>query len=135
MLLKERPYKPYTEDEISIRKDEIFKIVFGSNDRSEYLKDFLEGVLHKKVTNIVIRNDVAIDKVHADNKLMRLDILAEVNGKEKINVEIQNKNEYNIRERSTVYASRYFVQFSKNSGKLFRDSKNSSNLDIRIQSV
>ena len=113
MILKQRPYKPYTEDERSIRNDHIFKIVFGSNDRSEYLKDFLEGILHKKITNIVIRNDVALDKIHADNKLMRLDILAEIDGKEKINVELQNKNEYNIRERSTVYASRNFIQLIK----------------------
>ena len=109
MILKERPYKPYTEEERSIRNDEIFKIVFGSNERSQYLKDFLEGILHRKITNIVIRNDVALDKIHADNKLMRLDILAEVDGKEKINIEMQNRNEYNIYERSQVYASRYFI--------------------------
>ena len=39
---------------------------------------------------------------------MRLDILVEVegaNGKKIINVELQNKNEYNVRERSEVYAS------------------------------
>ena len=105
MKLAKRPYKPYTEDEISIRKDEIFRIVFGSNDRYRYLKDFLEGILHRTITNIIIRNDVALDKIHADNKLMRLDILVEVEGKEMINIEMQNKNEYNINERSEVYAS------------------------------
>ena len=105
MKLSRRPYKPYTEDEISIRKDEIFRIVFGSNDRYKYLKDFLEGILHRTITNIIIRNDVALDKIHADNKLMRLDILVEVEGKEMINIEMQNKNEYNIKERSEVYAS------------------------------
>lgn len=105
MKLPKRPYKPFTEDENSIRKDEIFRIVFGSNDRYKYLKDFLEGILHRTITNIIIRNDVALDKIHADNKLMRLDILVEVDGKEMINVEMQNKNEYNIRERSEVYAS------------------------------
>ena len=105
MKLPKRPYKPFTEDENSIRKDEIFRIVFGSNDRYKYLKDFLEGILHRTITNIIIRNDVALDKIHADNKLMRLDILVEVDGKEIINVEMQNKNEYNIRERSEVYAS------------------------------
>ena len=65
-------------------------------------------MLHKKITNISIQNDVALDKLHADNKLMRLDILVEAvdeNGvKEKINVEMQNKNEYNIKERSYAYA-------------------------------
>ena len=105
MKLAKRRYKPYTEDEISIRKDEIFRIVFGSNDRYRYLKDFLEGILHRTITNIIIRNDVALDKIHADNKLMRLDILVEVEGKEMINIEMQNKNEYNINERSEVYAS------------------------------
>lgn len=105
MKLAKRPYKPYTEDEFSIRKDEIFRIVFGSNDRYQYLKDFLEGILHRTITNIIIRNDVALDKIHADNKLMRLDILVEVEGKEMINIEMQNKNEYNIKERSEVYAS------------------------------
>lgn len=109
MILKKRSYKSYDGKEISIRRDEIFKIAFGSNDRFENLKDFLEGVLHKKITNIVIRNDFALDKIHADNKLMRLDILVEAedeNGKkEKINVEMQNKNEYNVKERSHAYAS------------------------------
>ena len=105
MKLSKRPYKPYSEDEHSIRKDEIFRIVFGSNDRFKYLKDFLEGILHKNITNIIIRNDVSLDKIHADNKLMRLDILVEVDGKEMINIEMQNKNEYNIAERSEVYAS------------------------------
>ena len=109
MILPKRPYKPYSEKEVSIRRDEIFKMVLGSNERYEYLKDFLEGILHKKILNIIIRNDVSLDKIHADNKLMRLDILVEVeneNGsKEKINVEMQNKNEYNIRERSYAYAS------------------------------
>ena len=36
---------------------------------------------------------------------MRLDILVEVEGKEMINIEMQNKNEYNIKERREVYAS------------------------------
>ena len=105
MKLAKRKYKPLKRGEYDIRNDEVFKIVFGSNERSEYLKAFLESVLHKKITNIVVRNDVALDKVHADNKLMRLDILAEIDGKEKINIEMQNKNEYNIVNRNDGYAS------------------------------
>ena len=108
MKLSKREYVPLQKNEYSIRRDEVFKIVFGSNERSEYLKAFLESILHKRITNIVIRNDVALDKLHADNKLMRLDILAEIDGKEKINVEMQNKNEYNIKERTDAYASGIF---------------------------
>ncbi len=105
MKIAKRKYQPLKKGEYDIRRDNIFKIVFGSNERSEYLKAFLESILHKKITNIVIRNDVALDKVHADNKLMRLDILAEIDGKEKINIEMQNENEYNIVNRNDGYAS------------------------------
>jgi predicted transposase/invertase (TIGR01784 family) len=105
LILSPRKFKPLTKDEISIRRDIIFKIVFGANERSELLKDLLESILHRKITNIVVRNELALDKIHAYDKQMRLDILAEVDGKEKINVELQNRNEYNVIERSESYAS------------------------------
>jgi hypothetical protein len=105
LVLSPRKFKPLTKDEISIRRDIIFKIVFGANERSELLKDLLESILHRKITNIVVRNELALDKIHAYDKQMRLDILAEVDGKEKINVELQNRNEYNVIERSESYAS------------------------------
>ena len=135
MKLAKREYQPLKEGEYSIRKDEVFKIVFGSNERSEFLKAFLESILHKKITNIVIRNDVALDKLHADNKLMRLDILAEIDGKEKINVEMQNWNEYNIEERTNAYASRNLLQFVKGCTKIYLRKENNNNMDIRIQFV
>lgn len=108
MQLTKRNFKPFRKDEHSIRRDEVFKIVFGSNERSQYLKELLESILHRKITNIVIRNDVALDKTYADNKLMKLDILAEIDGKEKINVELKNKNEYNIIKRGDAYASKIY---------------------------
>lgn len=80
----------------------------GSNERSQYLKELLESILHRKITNIVIRNDAALDKTYANDKLMELDILAEIDGKEKINVELQNKNEYNIIKRGDAYASKIY---------------------------
>lgn len=123
MKLKKRKYQPLRKDEFSIRRDEIFKIIFGSNDRSEFLKAFLESILHKKITNIVIRNDVALDKIHADNKLMRLDILAEIDGKEKINVEMQNRNDYNIRERNDGYASGIYYDSLRIGDEYFKGTK------------
>ena len=105
MKLTKRKYKKFEKGEHSIRNDDVFKIIFGTNERAPYLRALLESLLHKKITNIVVRNDVALDKVHADNKLMRLDILAEIDGNEMVNIEFQNKNEYNVEERSDAYAS------------------------------
>ena len=105
MILNNRKYQHYSSNEKSIRMDEVFKIVFGSNLRSQYLKKLLEALLDIHITNIVIRNEVALDKTHIDSKLVKLDILAEVDKKEFINVEFQTSLRYNIFERGEVYAS------------------------------
>ena len=123
MELKTKKYKPFTEKEISIRRDVIFRTVFGNNYRSQYLKALLESLLHKKITNIVIRNDAVIDKVRADDKEMRLDILAEIDGKEKVNVEFQNRNEYNVIERGEVYGSGIYYSSVKMGDKYAHATK------------
>ena len=123
MILKTKNYKKFKDNEYSIRNDDVFKIVFGTNERASYLKALLEAILHKNITNIVIRNDVAIDKLHADNKLMRLDILAEIDGSEMVNIEFQNKNEYNVMERSEVYASGIYYNSLKVGNKYIQATK------------
>lgn len=123
MILKTKNYKKFKDNEYSIRNDDVFKIVFGTNERASYLKALLEAILHKNITNIVIRNDVAIDKLHADNKLMRLDILAEIDGSEMVNIEFQNKNEYNVMERSEVYASDIYYNSLKVGNKYIQATK------------
>ena len=105
MRISARKYKEFTKDEISLRRDEIFKIVLGTNQRAYLLKDFLEAILKKKITNVVVRNEVTLERIHTEGKEGRLDILAEVDNKELINIEIQNKNNYNIVERSEFYGS------------------------------
>lgn len=40
MYLAQRKYVPFHKEEHSIRNDQTFRIVFGSNQRSEYLRDF-----------------------------------------------------------------------------------------------
>lgn len=105
MYLAQRKYVPFHKEEHSIRNDQTFRIVFGSNQRSEYLKDFFECILHRKITNIAILYDVAFDIMNKDNKSIRLDILAQVDGKEKINVWTTKKNEYNFFDRSDAYVS------------------------------
>lgn len=80
-------------------------LCFGSKQNIKYLKELLESLLHIHITSLEVRNDVSLDKIHADNKHMRLDLLAEIDGKYKVNLEIQNGNEYNVIDRSENYAS------------------------------
>ena len=104
-----RPYKHFNKEEMSIRRDDVFKIIFGDNGNKFFLKNFLEAILKTKITGIEIKNEVSLDRMNIDNKLIKVDILAEINKKELINIEIQNKKNYNdIIKRSQAHASKLY---------------------------
>lgn len=105
MILKQRKYKEYTRNEISLRNDDVFKIALGKNENVHLLKDFLQSILKIEITNIIVKTEVALDKTTTNNKGNRLDLLAEIDNKEQINVEIQTSNKYNIVNRSLYYGS------------------------------
>ncbi len=50
MKLKKRKFKPLGKEEKSIRRDEVFKIVFGKNENKKYLKDLLySGLMPRRL--------------------------------------------------------------------------------------
>ena len=49
---------------MSIRRDDVFKIVFGSDINKEYLKSFLEAILKRKIKKIKVKNEVSLKKIH-----------------------------------------------------------------------
>jgi predicted transposase/invertase (TIGR01784 family) len=117
LKVPKRKYKEYKKNEYSIRNHTIFKMVFGNNERVHLLKSFLEAILEKKITNIVVRNEVTLDKLFVDNKESRLDLLAEIDNKEKINIELQHANEYNVISRGLHYGSGLYYESLKESQK------------------
>ena len=102
------PYKHFKADEMSIRRDDVFKIIFGSSNNIVFLKSLLEAILNKTITVLDVKNEVSLDREVPGNKLIKVDILAEIDKKELINIEIQNKNEYNIIKRGEFHASKIF---------------------------
>ena len=49
---KER-YVPFTEKNVPIRIDEVFKIVMGKQENRKYLTEFLEAILQRKISSII----------------------------------------------------------------------------------
>ena len=87
VLLSKHSFKHFNKNEISIRRDDVFKIIFGSNINSIYLKDFLQAILNTNITDIKVKNEVSLEKIHSRSKLIKVDILAEIDKKELINIE------------------------------------------------
>ena len=116
------PYRHFKAKEMSIRRDDIFKIIFGSDNNIIFLKSLLEAILNTKITGIEVKNEVSLDRESPDNKLIKVDILAEIDKKELVDIEIQNKNMYNIIKRGESHASKIFFNSLKK-GKSYNIAK------------
>ena len=91
--------------------DFVFKNIFGSAKHPRILISFLNSVLKPKnlISKVEIKN-TDIEKHFVEDKFSRLDVKAETNTGEIINVEIQLKNEYNMIKRSLYYWSKLYEE-------------------------
>lgn len=91
--------------------DFVFKNIFGSSKHPRILISFLNSVLKPKnlISKVEIKN-TDIEKHFVEDKFSRLDVKAETNTGEIINVEIQLKNEYNMIKRSLYYWSKLYEE-------------------------
>ncbi|PRX29280.1 putative transposase/invertase (TIGR01784 family) [Orenia metallireducens] len=93
--------------------DFVFKKIFGSEKHPEILIAFLNSVFGTKGTeeeiiSVKIENS-DINKDWEDDKFSRLDIKATANNNAKINIEIQLKNQYNMK-RNYIIGVNYLNQ-------------------------
>lgn len=93
------------------RMDFVFKKIFGSEKHPRILISFLNAVINPidPITSVEF-NNTEIAKDYIEDKFSRLDIKATTNTGEKINIEIQMKDEYNIIKRSLYYWSKLYEE-------------------------
>lgn len=93
------------------RMDFVFKKIFGSEKHPRILISFLNAVINPidPITSVEF-NNTEIEKDYIEDKFSRLDIKATTNTGEKINIEIQMKDEYNIIKRSLYYWSKLYEE-------------------------
>ncbi len=92
-------------DNLKITNDFVFKKIFGKQENEVLLKDLLTSILNISIQKIQIKSDVVLEKVLEENKTGILDIQAMADNNKLVNIEIQVKDEYNIKERSLYYWS------------------------------
>ena len=96
-----------TKEKMQLTVDYAFKRVFGKNGNESILKDFLESILNIEIKNITIQNP-EIPKNMKDGKIGVLDVRAELNGNEIIEVEMQVQDQHNIDKRSPTYLTKIY---------------------------
>ena len=108
-----------TEDILDPKVDFVFKKVFGSENHKEILIAFLNSVFGNKgteeeIVDIKVENP-EIDKNWEGDKLSRLDIKATTSNDNRVNIEIQLKNQFNMKRRTLYYWSKLYESQMKSS--------------------
>lgn len=106
-MAKKQSIKQEKPEKMRLTVDYAFKRVFGRNGNEGILKDFLESILDIEIKDITIQNP-EIPKNMRDSKIGILDVRAEINGKEIIEVEMQVQNQYNMDKRSSTYITKIY---------------------------
>ena len=112
----------YKDKKYNLKNDIIFKAFFARKGNEEYLKDFLEGLLKIEIVDIIIEDEVSLEKLKQIDKGGRLDLQATLNNGTIVNVEMQIRNEYNIEERTTYYSSKVISKETQR-GTAYEDIK------------
>ena len=93
---------------LSPKIDVVFQALFGEKGNERITKGFLEKILDRKIDKIDLDKNPILRREFKDEKLGVLDILAELDGKEKCNIELQIVDRKNIIERILFYWSRLY---------------------------
>lgn len=90
--------------------DFAFKKLFGEQRDKDLLQNFLEAVLSEKIVNVIIKEEKLSRETIADKQSI-LDIKAKIRTEkqaEKINIEVQLLNRYNMIPRTLFYWSKLY---------------------------
>ncbi|MFG6319965.1 MAG: Rpn family recombination-promoting nuclease/putative transposase [Clostridia bacterium] len=93
--------------------DYVFHRIFGREGNENITKEFLNTILSQKVERIRLDSNPIMMRDFSDDKESVLDVKAilDENGEKKIcNIEIQVKNEHNIKQRLPYYWARAYIE-------------------------
>ena len=90
--------------------DIIFQAIYGEVGSENITKDFLEKILKRKIEKISLDKNPILRRELKDDKLGVLDIVTELDGKEKCNIEMQLIDKNNIIERMLYDWSKMYTR-------------------------
>ena len=95
---------------ISPKNDVVFQILFGEVGSENITKSFLEAVLDEHISKIDLSKNPVLRNIILGKKKGILDVIAEINGKEKCNIEMQVGKREDIIQRILYYWSRTYIR-------------------------
>ena len=116
-------------EKLKLTNDFIFKKVFGKKGNESILKDLLEAILKIKIKKIELQTEVELERELIDDKTGVLDIEATIDDNTIIDIEMQMRNQYNMKERSLFYwAGLYYTGLKKK--EEYKENKRAITINI-----
>ena len=106
--------KNTTQQLLKPKNDIVFQSLFTKNN-AKITKAFVEALIGRKVKNIEINNEKELQREKPEDKLGILDLQLDLDGKEKLDVEVQLIERHNLAERLLYYFSRMYGETVKRS--------------------
>ena len=103
-----------------IKRDVIFKAFSSRKGNEKFLINFLSALLNIKIYKFRVMPEVSVEKLSEQEKGGSMDILIEINDDTIVNIEMQQKDNKNIEERTTYYSSKVISRETKR-GTDYRD--------------
>ena len=95
---------------LSPKIDVVFQRLFGEVGNENITKSFLQTILQEKIEKVDLSKNPILRREKIKEKMGILDVIAEINGKEKCNIELQVVVKENIKERILYYWSRLYTK-------------------------
>jgi predicted transposase/invertase (TIGR01784 family) len=93
--------------------DFVFKLLFGNEKDTSFLISFLNATLdlegERVIKSVIIKSPVN-DRQTEDDKLSIMDVKAETNDETVINIEIQLRDQHNMRQRTLYHLSKMIAE-------------------------
>jgi len=95
---------------LSPKLDIIFQAIFGEVGSEKVTKRFLEAILKEKINEIDLSKNPLLRREQKEAKLGILDVIAQINGSQNCNIEVQLINQKSIKERILYYWSKIYAR-------------------------
>jgi len=93
--------------------DFVFKLIFGNEKDTSFLISFLNAALdltgEKAIKSVIIKSPIN-DRQTEEDKLSIMDIKAQTNDETMINIEIQLRDQHNMRQRTLYHLSKMITE-------------------------
>lgn len=90
------------------KNDFVFQSLFSEKNK-KITKEFVSALLNEKIENMTINNTKELFREYPDDKLGILDLEADVNGREKVDIEVQMVKKEDFIERLLFYFSKLYA--------------------------